>query len=289
MTGAMRRLGRAARLLTLGAALGAVASCAVPSALAPGYRGSVGLPHAGFLDGAKDLPKESPGLRWRSAADFHFGVPRLVDALQDAAAAVAKQRPTGVPMFVGEISAKTGGRLPKHHSHRTGRDVDVMFFMTTLDGAPLAGAEFVKFGPDGLGVDASGRFVRFDVEREWLFVRSLLTNERIHLQWIFIATPLEALLVEHAIARGEPAEMVAMAEKVMLQPGDSLPHDDHTHVRVACEAEERVRGCIDNGPQWAWLPRIPRVEAPTSEIVEAITAPIRALPPAKPAGVAALP
>jgi penicillin-insensitive murein endopeptidase len=261
----------------------------MPSALVPGYRGSVGLPATGFLDGGKELPKESPGLRWRSAGDFHFGVPRLVDALGDAAADVATQRPTGVPLFIGEISAKTGGRLPKHHSHRTGRDVDVMFFMTSLDGAPIAGAEFVKFGPDGLGVDAAGRFVRFDVEREWLLVRSLLSNKRIHVQWIFIATPLEALLVEHAIARGEPAELVAMAQQAMWQPGDSLPHDDHAHVRVACDADELARGCIESGPQRPWFPKVARVQAPTAEILDAITSPIRPFPSAKAGGVAALP
>lgn len=285
MTRALRRIGRAALLATLGA----VASCAMPSALVPGFRGSVGLPAAGFLDGGKELAKESPGLRWRSAADFHFGVPRLVDALGEAAADVATQRPTGVPLFVGEISAKAGGRLPKHHSHRTGRDVDVMFFMTSLDGAPIAGAEFIKFGPDGLGVDSAGRFVRFDVEREWLLVRSLLSNKRIHVQWIFIATPLEALLIEHAIARGEPTELVAMAEQAMWQPGDSLPHDDHVHLRVACEADERARGCIESGPQWRWLPRVARIEAPTSEIVDAITAPIKPFPAASSTGVAVLP
>lgn len=282
------RVGARAALVGLAAAATALASCAMPSALVPGYRGSVGLPHAGFLDGAKELAKEGAGFRWRSAADFHYGVPRLVDALEEAAGEVARLRPTGAPIFVGEISARSGGRLPKHHSHRTGRDVDVLFFMTTLDGAPIAGTEFVKFGADGLGVDTSGRFVRFDVEREWLFLRALLKSPKIHLQWVFISRPLEALLIEHALARGEPAELVAKAERVLSEPGDSLPHDDHTHIRVACAADERARGCIDNGPQWAWLPRVARVEAPASEIFEAITSPI-GKPAGAASGVAALP
>jgi penicillin-insensitive murein endopeptidase len=264
----------------------AVAACTMPSALAPNFRGSVGLPHAGFLDGGKELPKEGNGFRWRSAADFHFGVPRLVDAIEDAAADVAKRRPTGVPLFVGEIAAKTGGRLPKHHSHRSGRDVDLLFYMTTLEGAPIAGSEFVKFGPDGIGIDAGGRFVRFDVEREWLLVRSIVRNPKVHVQWIFIAKQLEALLVEHAIALGEPSELVAKAENVLLQPGDSLPHDDHAHVRVACDADERVHGCLDVGPQWPWMPKLAHVEAAPSEIVEAIMAPMS---PATAGSVVALP
>ena len=40
------------------------------------------------------------------------------------------------------------------------------------------------------------------------------------------------------------------AEQVMQQPGDSLPHDDHIHVRIACEPEEYATGCDGGGPQW---------------------------------------
>ncbi len=280
--------GVARGMLRAALALAAASSCAMPSALVPAYQGSIGLPHAGFLVGGKELPKEGEGVRWRSAADSHFGVPRLIEAIEVAARDVAAQRPTGVPLFVGEISAKTGGRLPRHHSHRTGRDADLLFFMTTLDGAPIAGAEFVKFGPDGLGVDASGRYVRFDVEREWLLLRSLLQNPRIHIEWIFVAAPLEALLVEHALARGEPPELVARAEKVLLQPGDSAPHDDHAHLRIACEPDEHARGCIDNGPAWPWLAKSKPVVASTAEIIRAISAPI-APAPAPATSVVALP
>ena len=33
-----------------------------------------------------------------------------------------------------------------------------------------------------------------------------------------------------------------------LQPGDSLPHDDHFHLRVACSPEEAQAGCSGGGP-----------------------------------------
>lgn len=266
------------RRLTLAAVLAGTAACSTacstPSAIAPGLAGSVGLPHSGFLTGGRELPKDGHGYRWKSDDDRHWGLPRLVAMLEEASAAVADARPGSQPVFVGDLSAKGGGALmPKHRSHRTGRDVDVLFFATTLEGVPVPNPGFVKFGADGLGVTGSGRFIRFDVARQWLFVRSLVESKHAHVQWIFISRVLEALLVEHAIALGEPPSLIARAQTVMQQPGDSLPHDDHIHVRVACEPDELARGC-SGGPSWAWLPRGPKkVEAPIASLVQALLGP----------------
>jgi hypothetical protein len=46
-------------------------------------------------------------------------------------------------------------------------------------------------------------FVRFDTERNWQFVKALVTSPKADVQWIFLARWLEALLIEHARARGE--------------------------------------------------------------------------------------
>jgi penicillin-insensitive murein DD-endopeptidase len=266
----------------------AISACSIPSAVSPSFSGSVGVPHAGFLTNGVELPKEGKGYRWKSAADHHFGLPRMVSLLKEASASVAEQRPSTPPVYIGEISAKGGGALlPKHRSHRTGRDVDVMFFVTTLEGAPVAGTGFTKFGPDGLGVDTGGRFLRFDTDREWLFIKGLLSSKEAHVQWIFIARLLEAVIIEHAIALGEPTQLVAMAEQVMQQPGDSLPHDDHIHVRLACEPDEFARGCDGGGPRWAWLPAVSKFEASPSELVDALLGP--SVAPEGDTPVAALP
>ncbi|WP_224371680.1 hypothetical protein [Hyalangium versicolor] len=42
--------------------------------------------------------------------------------------------------------------------------------------------------------------------------------------------------------RNEPASLVKRAERVLHQPTDSRPRDDHFHVRIRC-AEERAAGC----------------------------------------------
>jgi penicillin-insensitive murein endopeptidase len=248
--------------------------CSTPSPVAPGLHGSIGLPHSGFLTDSVELPKEGKGFKWKSTADHHWGLPRMVAMIEDAAGQVDAARPSSQPLFVGDISAKGGGQLmPKHRSHRTGRDVDLLFFLTTIEGIPIPNPAFVNIGADGLGVSETGHFVRFDVDREWLLIRGIVSSKDAHVQWIFISRVLEALLVERAIARGEPPELIHRAQTVMQQPGDSLPHDDHIHVRLACEPEERAHGC-EGGPTWEWLPRAPKhIEASRSELLDALLGP----------------
>src|SRR5262249_42060405 len=43
----------------------------------------------------------------------------------------------------------------------------------------------------------------------------------------------------------------------MQQPSDSLPHDDHLHLRTTCAPDEVVRGCEGGGPYWPWLAALP--------------------------------
>lgn len=237
----------------------------VPSPLTPSATGPVGTPSRGVLRGGALLPKEGPGYRWFSPVGKHWGIPRFVRALAGAAGEVARARPAGPPLLIGDLSARAGGAIPNHASHRTGRDVDVLFYVASLDGRPEPSPGFVKFGADGLafaGPDAGGpRYLRLDVERDWLFVRALVTSPEANVQWIFVSAPIEGLLVEWARARGESDEVIVRAQSVMRQPTDSLPHDDHFHVRTACLPDEAVAGCEGGGPYWPWLPQLPHADA----------------------------
>lgn len=228
-----------------------------PSPLTPNVRGSVGLPHFGVLTDAVSLPKRTHTFRlYRDASAARWGTPRLIATIQHAAATVSRLRP-GAPLLVGDLSAKYGGFRTGHRSHRTGRDVDLLLYVTTPDGRSIPSPGFVLFGPDGLAETPAGTFVRFDIERNWQFVKALVTSPKADVQWIFLARWLEALLIEHARARGEDLELIWKAENVLLQPADSAPHDDHFHLRIACTQDELVSGCDVHGPAWPWLPNPP--------------------------------
>jgi penicillin-insensitive murein endopeptidase len=185
--------------------------------------------------------------------DRHFGVPRFVHAIARAAAKVEAERP-GALLTVGDLSVKTGGRLMPHLSHRTGRDADLLLYLTTLDGAPVTSPGFIHVGPDGLAWDEAGhRFLRFDIEREWLLVKTLLEDDEARIQWIFASRAIEAMLLEWARARGEPGETLVRAEEALLQPVPGGEHDDHVHVRTQCTVDEVARGCEPTGPVRSWI------------------------------------
>ncbi len=181
-------------------------------------------------------------------------MPRFARAIERAAASVARDRPGGV-LVVGDLSTRTGGGpLPPHFSHRSGVDADLLFYVCTLDGAPLESPGFVHFGADGLAHDeARDRWLRLDLAREWLLVKALLEDPEARIQWLFVSDVVKAMLLEWALARGDSAETIHRAELVMLQPNPGGVHDDHIHVRTACSPDETVAGCDLRGPRRPWL------------------------------------
>jgi penicillin-insensitive murein endopeptidase len=241
-------------IAVIGLTLGAPACARAPSPLVPIYTGSIGVPHHGVLTEAAELPRESEGLRWLRNDDRHWALPRFATAIERAAGRVAHARPGSPPLYVGDLSKRTGGALMPHLSHRTGRDADLLLYATTLDGVPVASPGFVHFEADGLAWDpVHGRFLRFDVEREWLLVKALVEDDEARIQWIFANSVIEALVIEWARARGEPTETVFRAMSVMLEPKPGGAHDDHVHVRTACTLDEIAHGCEPTGPARDWM------------------------------------
>jgi penicillin-insensitive murein endopeptidase len=188
-----------------------------------------------------------------------------VAAIERAAAVVADARPGSV-LVIGDLSVKHGGRLLPHLSHRTGRDADLLLYVSTLDGAMVTSPGFIHFGADGLAWDpVRQRYLRFDVAREWLLVKTLVLDDDARVQWIFLNHSLSPMLIEWARARGEPPQTIRRAEEVLLEPKPGGVHDDHTHIRVACSDEEIARGCEPNGPDRAWFVAGEEAPAPPTD------------------------
>lgn len=246
-------------------ALGALALCSTgcfgtPTPLAPGVRGSVGVPYDGVLTGGVQLPESGPGFaRYRPHSPHYWGTPRLVHAIEHAAQTVADELPGGAPLLVGDLSGEHGGKIPGHESHRTGRDADLLWYVTTPAGAPRRSPGFVHMGADGLAYVGPGDYVRLDIPREWRLIKALLTSKTIGVEWLFCSHVVEPLLIEYARSRGEDPALIWHAETVLLQPGDSASHDDHLHLRIVCGGGQAVHGCEGGGPRWGWLPALPRL------------------------------
>ncbi|APR84917.1 Murein endopeptidase [Minicystis rosea] len=241
------------------------------------------MPHNGMITNAVTLPRKGEGYALYRNNDRNWGNPRLVAAIQSAAKTVSRARPGGARLVIGDISARWGGEASGHHSHRNGRDADLLIYALTPEGRSIESPGFVRFGPDGLGEIEKGKFVRIDLAREWQLVKALVTSPEANVQWLFFARWLEAMVVEYARARGEDPELVWHAESVLLQPGDSAAHDDHLHLRVACTPDESIAGCLGGGPYWPWLPALPQLQAPADgELARAIIGDLLPAMPAAP-------
>jgi penicillin-insensitive murein endopeptidase len=276
----LRRQSITAALLPL-LALPLAACATAPSPLTPAWHGSIGTSANGVLAGGAELPRDTGALRWLRSDDRHWGLPRFTEAIARAASEVARERP-GAVLYAGDLSTRQGGGpLPPHFSHRSGVDADLLFYVETLGGAPVHSPGFIHFGADGIARDEKHeRWLRLDVEREWLLVKALVEDPQARIQWIFISDVVQAMLVEWALARGDSIETVRRAQELMLQPHPGGVHDDHIHVRTSCSPMETVAGCEPSGPRRAWLAYdMPPPEERDEELALALTRPLESSAP----------
>jgi penicillin-insensitive murein endopeptidase len=231
-----------------------LAACAAfePHPLAsPGTSG--GRTSDGWLVDGAPVPASGEGLRAYGDREKRFGSRRLAEIVVETAAYLAG-RFAGAVLRVGDLSAECGGRIAGHHSHRSGRDVDLLFFTAEADGSPSVRARARHFISDGTAMGVSPPLF-LDLERNWGLVAHLLEAYPGDVQWIFASHGVKAALLRWALENGAPLETVLRAAEVLHQPGDSGPHDDHFHVRIYCAPDERTFGCADVPPLWPWVRR----------------------------------
>lgn len=234
---------------------------------------SIGTCHDGELQGAIELPTSGPGYRRLSVVGQRgtgFATRRTVEFVTRAAARLQQldghQR---VTLRVGNLSLAGGGPLRWSHSHRSGRDVDLVFYAVDLSGKSRSPDRFLHYDDLGQARWRRHRY-RFDIARNWNLVRTLLTDDQTHIARLYIAEPLRRSLLDHGRELGEPEWLLQRAGHVLHEPTHAGHHDDHLHVRVYCSRDEVLSGCVDEDPPWPWVPDFRR--ARRRRIEDAVTA-----------------
>jgi penicillin-insensitive murein endopeptidase len=223
-----------------------------------GYRAtgsvSIGTTLTGRLTGSVTLPVDGPHHRVLTDCrerDTHHGTEELVQLVQDVSRTVVTTE-AGPKVGVCNLSHTRGGALRWSQSHNSGRDADLAFFVRDLKtGEPVDTPGLIVFGRGGIEFSEVPRF-SFDVARNWLLVRSLLTHPSVVVQWILVDRRLKRRMLKHAKGVGESAELLDRATKVLHQPSDAHRHNDHFHVRIYCSWDDRAEGCLDSDPYWPW-------------------------------------
>ncbi len=218
---------------------------------------SIGTVLEGRLEGGVPVPLNGPGFRHNpnKRPERRYGTVELVGGLVRAAAIVHGTLPGG-ELTINDLAAELGGDIPNHASHRSGRDVDVLFYLLDEHGNPRPG-HAIPLDPEGGGTDyndltdpSDDKHVRLDVARTWKFVETLVLDPDAHVQRIFLAEHLRTLLLAHAHGSDAPKQAITRFGHLTCQPG--FPHDDHMHVRVFCSPEDIRAGCVDGRPIYPW-------------------------------------
>ena len=196
---------------------------------------SRGRPGHGWLHQPTQLPQSAHYYRRRverTWATAHL-IDHTINAVHDARASFPKLH----RLAIGDLSDKDGGSLSGHHSHQSGRDIDVgLYYRKVPAGYPR---EFVVATKDNLDTAATwallASFVRtagreggvekvfLDYELQgWLYAAARKDGwSKAKLEGVFQYP--DGPYAQHGIVRHEPK------------------HDDHIHVRFACTPDDA--GC----------------------------------------------
>jgi|GEM_PF-2443113 len=200
---------------------------------------SVGHPRKGRIINAVQL-KPAKGIRIRYP-DRAWATEDTIFDLLDAIDAVRRQHPKAPAVLIGDLSLPKGGSMPPHHSHQTGRDVDVGLFFTD---APPEGLD--NFRPfDGKNFDAAKTWALLQA-----FVGPDLNKPRV--KEVFFSWEAQEALLAHASKQGVPKATLDRIFQVSSRSKDALVrhvegHRGHMHVRFRCP-KGRIR-CTDLAPE----------------------------------------
>jgi murein endopeptidase len=211
---------------------------------------SIGDTTHGYVVNARPLPEGAtyailPKQRER---DLAYGTSELIGLVQRVAAELHAR--TGTRLWVGNIGRRGGGNIVYSVSHNAGRDADLALAYVDRAGRPVDPPDLVPL--DATGVSRATGY-RIDAARTWLIVKALLSDPEAQVQYIFLSDPLKQKILKYARDHGEPAAIQLRASAVLWQPGGTLSHNDHLHVRLYCSRRDVEAGCSNFGPVHPWI------------------------------------
>jgi hypothetical protein len=189
---------------------------------------SVGAPWSGMLRDAAELPDgDGYVIRrpWR-----RFGTRATVDYIERVVSDVRDQFPDAHVLAIGDISAEHGGQITEHHSHQSGRDVDIGLIYKHKPAAYPA--SFVTATEDNLDCEATYALVAGF---------AATADEPGGAQVIFLDYDVQRLLYDWAKEHDVDEDLLDKTFQYPHGRGSSAGlvhhepnHDNHIHVRFKC-------------------------------------------------------
>lgn len=217
---------------------------------------SCGAANRGALASARAMPDSGTGFAtpepWRLRG-LRFATDELIGIIQRAAARVARDH-AGSVLGVADLSARNGGAVPRHASHQSGRDVDLLYYAIDRNGDPFPPDRFMAYydvnarSNSAEAPEPADRIDEryFDLQRNWALITALVDDPHVRVQRIFVSPRVRAWLLAYAATARVPADLVLRVRQVLSTARDTGSHQDHLHVRIACSPGDVAKGrCSD--------------------------------------------
>lgn len=186
-----------------------------------------GHPNKGTLDSALNLSKlikeNKKILASVSPEEFQYGTTQMDNALKSIGNwGLALQ---GLPVLIGDISKKQGGKIARHLTHQRGLDADIAYLVHAQKKTGHRAKKFhnrftEQFGMNGKLGD------NFALESNFQLFKNIFQN--LEVKSIYVGCEIyDALL---AFAAKEENRPNSIMEHIYAQKG----HEDHFHLRLSC-------------------------------------------------------
>ena len=189
---------------------------------------TVGRPQKGKLVNGEQLPP-GPGY-YRRRPRNSWGTNETITGLLQVIGVVRGVHAKVHDVAVGDLSSKNGGKLARHKSHQSGRDVDLGLYFTKQP----------KKGPKAF---ISARNHKLDMAANWTLLEALVgkSAKKVQVEYIFLDYKIQERLYKWALKKKKSKKLLdrmfqyprgkrAMRGVVRHEPG----HHDHYHIRFKC-------------------------------------------------------
>lgn len=191
---------------------------------ANGRSQSIGKPTRGRILGLTPLPPR-PDLYTVRNPNHSYASTHAIELIQSGMTAFRQSSGFTGEINMGDLSQKHGGRFRPHHSHQSGRDVDIRLPLRT--GLP----------PTTIPERAD----QVDWDVAWKLVRAMLDTGQV--VFVFLSSTRQKYLHAAAVRAGTPVETLndliqypRHARTAVIR--HSRGHTKHVHVRFTCASYE---------------------------------------------------
>lgn len=192
---------------------------------------SIGRPSDGRLVNGEKMPR-GPGYSYRNRSNV-YGTNETITMLIHCIGSYRRKYPDGPDLVLGDISRETGGPLPPHKSHQSGRDVDLGYIHKE------------EFQPVARLIPTNAR--NLDVEKTWYLLKCFLDTGQVTV--MFMDYEIQKVLYEYLVKRKYKKSYL---EKVFQYPRGKgaaalikhlESHHHHVHIRFKCPPGDKK--CIE--------------------------------------------